>query len=414
MIRRATIFLAWSGCLAVLAPVPAAALDGNIAGLDVNLSGLAEFRLVAPSRQTSHTDGGFGKTRWGQERGFPIIPDFGPLVLRGSAGITPELRFVSNLRVDPAQKTAVDIIDAYIRYRPISTSRWRWTVKAGAFFPPISLENTGIGWTPEWTLSPSAIDSWIGQELRILGGEVALEWRGDVDRIEIAAAAFGWNEPAGAAIDGYGWSFSPHPVGLLGHVRLPNIDDPLGPRVYSYQFRQFDHSIGWYTGLAWDRADIGRIALLRYDNQGDPNAHDATEFGWRTMFWSLGFSTEIGPVTVLAQGMLGSTTISTAIDATSRTDFWSYYVLAGIERGPWRFAVRFDQFATRETTGTGGIAGDERGIAGTAAVTWKLRPGMSLTGEVLVVDSTRAQRVILGKSPHATELQAQVALRVWF
>ena len=393
--------------LTALSPAPAAAVD-------VNLSGLAEFRFVAPSRESGHTAGGLGKTSWGQERGFPVVPDFGPLILRGSIGFTPDLRFVTNLRVDPKQKTAVDMLDAYIRYRPVSTSRWRWTLRAGAFFPPISLENTGIGWTPEWTLTPSAINSWVGQELRVLGGEATLEWRGERDRIEAVVAAYGWNEPAGAAIDGYGWSFSQHPVGLFGHVRLPNVDDPLGPRVYSYQFRQFDHSVGYYAGLAWERPDIGRVALLRYDNQGDPNAHDSTEFGWRTMFWSLALSTEIGPVTVLAQGMVGSTTISTAINETSRTDFWSYYVLAGIERGPWRFAVRFDQFAIRENVADAGIGGDERGVAATAAVTWTPRKGISLTGEVVAIESTRSQRQLLGRSPRATEIQAQVALRLWF
>src|SRR5580704_1547165 len=165
---------------------------------ELDLSGLADLRLVAPPGLTSNTNGGFGMSPWGDGRGSPIIPEFDQAVLRGSAQITPDLRAVAEIRYDPSQKTVVDLIDAYVRYRPVSTSRWRWSVRTGAFFPPVSLENTGIGWTPEWTLTPSAINAWVGEELRIIGGESTIEWRGDVDTFEFTAAAYGLNQPAGA------------------------------------------------------------------------------------------------------------------------------------------------------------------------------------------------------------------------
>ena len=117
---------------------------------DFSLSGMADLRLVAPSGQQSHFDGGFGKFRWGDGRGSPVIPDLDGAIPRGSVVTLPDLRVVVEVRYDPRQQTAIDVIDAYARYRPVSTTRWRWGVKAGAFFPPASLENTGIGWTPEW------------------------------------------------------------------------------------------------------------------------------------------------------------------------------------------------------------------------------------------------------------------------
>ncbi len=384
------------------------------AAQDVTLSGMGDFRLIAPSGQPSHFDGGLGKFRWGDGRGSPVIPDLSQALLRASAVLSPDLRAVVEIRYDPRQKTVVDLVDAYLRYRPVSTSRWRWGVKAGAFFPPGSLENTNLGWTTEWTLTPSAINSWMGEELRILGAEATVEWRGDVDRFEFVAAAYGWNEPAGAAMNSYGWAFNDRPTGLFDHLRMPNIFSAPGTASYSYEFRQFDHSIGWYAGFTWERPDIGKVTFLRYDNEGDPNARDSTEIGWRTKFWSLSASTEIGPVVILSQAMVGSTTIEPFAGFTSVTNFWSYYVLAGIERGDWRYAVRFDHFATDETTPMPGPKADEHGIAGTAAVTWTWRKGVSVTGEVMAIDYLRAQRVLTGKSPHVTELQAQLALRLSF
>ena len=326
----------------------------------------------------------------------------------------PELRVVTDIRYDPSQKTAVDVLDFYVRYRPVSTSRWRWSVKGGAFFPPISLENTMPGWGTEWTITPSAINAWAGEELRIFGGEATLEWRGDVDHIALTASVFGLNQAAGTGIASYGWTLADRPTGLLDHIRLAGGEHGLSPPQYSDPFRHFDHSAGWYGGVAWERADIGRIALLRYDNQADPAAHDAMDSGWRTEFWSLGLSSDIGPVTILSQAMVGSTVAAPLPGYKSTTRFWAWYVLAALERDQWRFALRFDQFGTREAASEEGPKGDETGVSGTVAATWSPSKHVSLVGEVLAADYSRPQRVLLGKSPHVTELQAQLALRLKF
>jgi hypothetical protein len=381
-------------------------------GLDVTLSGLADLRLVAPSGQISNVNGGFGKLPYGNGRGSPVIPELSQTVLHASVLFTPELRAVAEIRYSPMQKTAVDLLEAYVRYRPVSTSRWRWGLRGGAFFPPVSLENTGIGWTSEWTLTPSAINAWVGEELRVLGGEATMEWRGDVDNFEFTAAIYGGNEPAGAAIDSYGWTFNEPAIGLFDHVRLPNSSS--GSAAYSDEFRQFDHAIGWYAGITWDRDDLGRISLLRYDNEADPNAHDATEFGWRTRFWSLGYSTQIGPVTILAQGMVGATTIEPFAGFIDTTSFWAYYILAGVQLGDWRFAARFDQFGTTASNPAPPPKNNEHGVAITTAATWMPRKGIRVVGELVVIDYTQAQRVLIRKAPHVVETQAQLALRLSF
>jgi hypothetical protein len=128
----------------------------------------------------------------------------------------------------------------------------------------------------------------------------------------------------------------------------------------------------------------------------------------------LGASTEIGPVVILAQAMVGSTVIEPFAGGTFVTDFWAYYVLAGIQRGDWRFAVRFDQYAAAATNPFPGPKGDEHGIAGTAAVSWTPRKGIKVIGEVLSTDYTAAQRVLIGKQPHVIETQAQLVLRLSF
>ena len=411
--------------LAVLCGVACAAAraDGlRIPEINLEIEGLADLRVVVPSNEMSYLDGGLGKLRWGTSEPHPALgPQVGGMYLRGILGITPELVAVADIRADTQQQNPFDVIDAFVRWRPVSTSPWRWSVKAGAFEVPVSLENTGIGWTSEWTLTPSAINSWIGDELRTIGTEASLEWRGDVDHLQILGSAFAWNQPAGVAMAERGWTFDDHPTALFDRLRLPNIvqqqltrpGNPVARR-FALEFDQINSSPGWYAGVSWERTDLGRLALLRYDNLANPATFDR-QFAWRTKFWSLGYSTDIptplGDIVLLAQGMIGSTVI-TPRGTPSTTDFYGFYALVGLERGDWRYALRVDRFGTDEDFPKPTL--HEHGASGTAAVTWAPMKWLHVVGEVLVADYWRNQRTLEGLPPHAVETQVQVAVRLSF
>jgi hypothetical protein len=66
----------------------------------------------------------------------------------------------------------------------------------------------------------------------------------------------------------------------------------------------------------------------------DPSANDR-EFGWRTKFWSLGFSTEVGELIILAQALIGSTVIVPVPAFISTT-----YLYAGYRVGTAELALR--------------------------------------------------------------------------
>src|SRR6185295_12162247 len=143
----------------------------------------------------------------------------------------------------------VDLVEAYFKYRPVSTTPLRWSFKAGAFFPPISLENDGIGWTSPWTLTPSAINSWVGEELRTIGGEGRLEWRGAAHQLEAFGALYAANEPAGALLADRGWALHDRPTGLFDRVRIPDAMAATLRRsapFYEGPFQQLDGRVGWY------------------------------------------------------------------------------------------------------------------------------------------------------------------------
>src|SRR5438105_3699576 len=98
-------------------------LPGTAGAVDFNAAGYADFRLIVPSNQVSWQDGGLGTLRFGAENARPDLK-FAEAAIEGSAVILPELLGVATIRAGYKQHTAVDILEGYLRYRPVSTSPW--------------------------------------------------------------------------------------------------------------------------------------------------------------------------------------------------------------------------------------------------------------------------------------------------
>jgi hypothetical protein len=400
--------------LLLLAHIPAHAMDSGIDGIDAGIDGYADIRLVTPTGERSWLEGGLGKLRYGEgDANF----QFAELAAQGHVLITPELSAVVLLRVSPYQRTPVDVLESYVRYRPVSTTPWRWSVTVGAFFPPISLENTEIGWTSYWTLTPSAINSWVGDELRTIGGEGKLEWRRDSGTIALTGAALGWNDPAGVMIADRGWTLDDHPTGLFDHLRLPDATAALfgeTPPAYTPIFEEIDNRVGWYGELSWDQAGVGHFEALRYDNSGNSSDNYDGVSAWHTDFWSAGYKTQFGAFTLLAQGLTGETIITPFAHFGSVTDYDSAYVLLGWEHDNWRFAARAELFGTRERNPGPDLPLSENGHAFTAAASWLPYDWLRLTGEEIYIDSTRDERAIVGLAPNKAGTQFQLSSRFYF
>jgi hypothetical protein len=395
----------------LLCALPAPAL----AQIDYGASGYIDLRLVLPADETAWLQGGLGKTRYGKgDSDF----QFASAVGQGYVLLTPEILAVTVLRVEPEQRTLVDPLEAYIRYRPVSTSPWRWSVKGGAFFAPFSLENTELGWSSYWTITPSAINSWFGEELRTIGGEGTLDWRTEEGTLEFIAAGLGWNDPAGVIIADRGWALDDRPTGLLDHLRLPNDtlilfgEQPPGSTPI---FKEYDGNAGWYAGLSWDDASRWHLEIEHYDNEADPAAHHYGNFAWRTRFWNAGASWKLDEFTLLSQALTGDTEIDPFAGFASITDFDSAYLLLGWERGDWRVAVRGDWFRTKAHTTFGASpALSENGNALTAAVSWLPRDWVRLSGELLWLESKRDERALSGLDPEQSSAQLQLSARFYF
>jgi hypothetical protein len=382
---------------------------------DFSFNGLLDARLFAPPSDGSYLAGDLGKLRFGYDNGSTSA-QFVQAIGEGRVLITPELSASATARFDPNYGPAVDLIEAWVRYSPVPTSPWRWSVKTGAFFPPISLENDEIGWTSFWTLTPSAINSWLGSEIHVIGTEGALEWRRNGGTVTLIGALFAWNENAGELMTGRGWNLDDRVTGLFEQSRLPDASAVLfggTPPLKEHLFKQIDDWPGWYLDLSWEPEGIGGFEIMRYDNDADPKAMRGDDVAWHTSFWDFGFQKQIGKITLLSQALIGSTTIEPP-DIHLDTNFRAVYALAGLDLDEWWLAARVDWFQTRTHAPGPAALLSEDGHAATIDVSWLPRKWLRLTSEFLVSDSTRPERAVVGDAPRQIEKQFQLAARIYF
>ncbi len=383
--------------------------------LDFSYDLYGDARLVVPPSDRSYLAGGLGKLHFGDDDGSPSAHFVGAIA-EAKAQITPELLAEATGRFDPKYGPAVDLLDAWVRYRPVSTTEWLWSVKAGAFFPPISLENEEIGWTSFWTITPSATNSWLGNEIRIIGAEGTLQWRRASGTVTLIGAIFAWNENAGELISGRGWTLDDRVTGLYEKTREPDTTVILSggtPPERTHLFKQFDDNPGWYLDLSWEPENFGGFEIMRYDNNADPTATRGDDVAWHTSFWDLGFRTQLGKLTLLSQALDGATVIQPSPVFRLDTNFRSAYALLGLDMDAWWVAARVEWFQTRTHTPGPASLLSEDGHAGTLSASWQPRKWLRLTSGLLLVDSTLRERLVEGAAARQIETQFQFAVRAY-
>ena len=402
--------------LLILAALLAALSTEDADAMDFSFNAYADASLVVPPGDGSWLDGDLGKLHFGYDDGSPNV-HFVEAIGEGRVQITPELIATATARLDPNYGATVDLIESWIRYRPVSTSEWSWSIKAGAFFPPNSLENTEIGWTDFWTITPSALNSWIADEIRIIGAEGTLQWRRADGPVTLIGAIYGWNENAGEVITDHGFTMDDRATGLFEATRLPDATAAFVggvPPIKTHLFRQFDDNPGWYIDLSWEPAGIGSFEVMRYDNDANPTVTVGDDVAWHTSYWEAGFEKQFGALTLMTQGLDGTTLIEPAADFRLDTNFRAAYALLGLDLGEWWLAARADWFQTPTTYPGPSSLLSEDGHAGTVSASYQPLRWMRLTGEFILCDSTRDERTLDGEAPRQIEKQFQLALRLYY
>jgi hypothetical protein len=392
-----------SGTLAVLAAL--VALSGATASQATQWELDVDARLLSSDGGKPFIDGGLGATRFGSDQS-------GLRLGRARFAVSQNLGEIWTLRLDASSwadhdRIPVGLTEGYLQFRPYPVSGYRLRVKAGAFHAPISLENRSSGWESPYTLSYSAINSWLGEELRTLGVETQLDWLGTRAGhgfdFGLTGGVFGWNDPAGVAVAAGGFTLTDRQTLLGGRMGRPGV----APLFAAEPFREIDGRAGAYAGVEARYLDRVVLRFLRYDNNADPAARDAVAhvMAWRTRFDSAGLRVEgQNGWTAILQWLDGETDIEPH-SVTLKWPFRAHFALLSKRLGSHLLSVRYDGFAVESE-------GLQKGHAWTAAYVYQSGPRWRYTLEWLHVLSNSYNRAeYLGSAPLATQTQLQLAIR---
>jgi hypothetical protein len=378
--------------------------------LDLSL----DMRAVSSDATPSRGVGGLGTLRYDQDhQGLRL----GYLRLGYRADLAPSLRVtVEAVSYGDHDVNVLDLTEAYGEWRSLPAGGWRSRVKLGAFYPEISMENRMRGWRSPYTLSYSAINTWVGEELRTIGGEYSIDWlglsQGRNFEVSSSVAAYGWNDPTGTVLATRGWGLGDRQGTLFG--RFANRGRPLGGRTVFYD--ELDQRAGYYASTTLRYRGLLELRALHYDNRARlgveaPKIADAT---WLTHFEALGARwTPTRQLTVIAQWLHGRT----FEDAAPNNNDWSYaseFLLASWKQSAWRYSLRYDRYSVQQTRSTFEYLPfllDQGGHAWTASLDRELGEHWHVTLEGIQSDSHNVLRSFLGQPQQLRERQLQLAIR---
>jgi hypothetical protein len=403
--------------LAGLLALPCASAAGAEPALPGGFSATVDLRVAAADGEASWTDGGFGKLRFGggADGDYRLKPRLAEGVLVWQPRLGWALSGTVVAAAQRGQEHAVDLVEAFATWKPMPRGGTRVSVRAGLMWPPVSLEHEGAAWTVADMITPSAVNSWIGEEVKVVGAEATVS-RGT---LSATAAVFGFNDTAGTLLAFRGWALHDLKATAFGHQTLPPLNAFLAGGVQApatLPSVELDDRPGFYGKLAWRPAPAVALEAFYYDNRANPEAvSPALQWGWRTRFVDVGARVQLAEHTrLLAQAMTGSTRMGydEGYGIWVHTRFRAAYARLSQQVGRATLSGRIDLFGTTDRGSETGPQESEDGWAATGAAAYRVSPHVQLLVEALRVDSRRGARLRLGLDPRQVQNQLQAALRL--
>jgi hypothetical protein len=352
----------------------------------VRLRALLDVRAVYAGPEPSWTDGGPGRTRFGGRStasGFERDTDLvlAQFALELSASLPWGIRAQAQANVQPDIADSYEpwLVEAFLRKEWAHQSSG-WGLQTGLMNTPFSLEHTGPAWSPEYTLSASALNTWLWEELSLAGleGEWWYEPNEGVKVSLIAGAGYGPDQ-LGRLLALRGWTMGDGLSGINSDLQLPN-----GTRTDI--FDEMDHRPAAYTSMTFsDAGGRGSLKLGYFDNMGDQQ----TAGVWHTRLASVGATFNPLPrLDVIVQYLRGKALIG---DRTNDSSLRAFYAMLSAHHRGHRVSIRYDEFRIHDLDGGNNTAEHGDAMTVSYAFEWGLRQRVAL--EYIRLQNDRAARL---------------------
>ena len=234
---------------------------------------------------------------------------------------------------DDSRRGTAGIAEGYLEFN-LHRPRQRLRVRGGAFFLPTSRENVDALWENPYAITSSALNSWLGEELRPIGIDASY-FRG---RGFVGATLFRGNDTLGALPAVRGWTLDDHWT-LLGEWI------PVDEADFTSVSAENDGRLGWSARGGWSGENLF-VQVTHFDNRSDGLDYGPL-FNWGTRFsiasaeytrddWTVAAETGWGPTFLVVQGN------------TFTNDLRASHLLVSRRWGRARGTVRVEAFSVDE------------------------------------------------------------------
>jgi hypothetical protein len=274
---------------------------------------------------------------------------------RPSPFLGAHLHLLARNQEDGSRRGRVGVVEGFLEEN-LNVGDDRLHLMEGAFFLPTSHENVDSLWESPYTISSSALNSWLGEELRPVGVDGSYTHRLQrAGALTAGATVFVGNDTFGALPIDRGWTLDDDWALLGQHIPVN-----AARTTFTSVSAETDHRLGWSARAKWNN-DNGSLQLTHLDNRAD-----ALKYGelhnWATRFNIVGGDYTWHDWTAAAETGWGTTAIQGA-RARFSFDIRSSYLLLSRKVANLRATIRADAFES----------GANHDHAFTAALFWEPR-----------------------------------------
>ncbi|HUR80416.1 MAG TPA: hypothetical protein VM733_06600 [Thermoanaerobaculia bacterium] len=249
---------------------------------------------------------------------------------RPSMTLGAHVHLLGRTNSDGSRRGHAGVVEAWLDQK-LERGEHRFRFMEGAFFLPGTRENVDALWESPYTISSSALTSWLGEELRPIGVDASYTLR---RRWTIGATAFRGNDTFGSLPAVRGWRRHDRWTLLGEHV-------PVNPEYYTSVSAENDGRIGW-SARGRFQTDRTTLQAIHIDNRSD-----ALEYGelanWLTRFDIASFDFTSGDWIFISEGGYGYTDIEVE-GVRYRTKLRTAYVMASRRLGNARASLRAETY----------------------------------------------------------------------
>ncbi|MBF0349399.1 MAG: hypothetical protein HQM11_00115 [SAR324 cluster bacterium] len=407
------------------APTAATVLPDSV---NMIWSGLFDMRAVSTGKAIPWQKGGTNLTRYGGidtdhdgtgDRGsleFQVSQASLVAEVLVSGKVGAHLQFNYDDPYDGSQSNGrLGVAEGYLLYERNPGEHQQLKVRMGRLFPPISLEHPGTAWSTRYSITPSALNTWVGEELKPAAVEMA--WRYDYapySHLDITLAPFSGNDPAGEILSWRGWALHDYQSTVGGRLKFySETPATISPQnQWGEPFKEMDGRLGVYGKIGWTPSAQWHFNSFYFNSLSDPKIKDTkNEYSWQTEFTVVSFQLQpVLSLTLLGQAASGNTFMGNPENPGVDNDFNTWYLMASYDYEAHRITLRHDSFAVKDLDSYPYDDNNSEGTANTVAYFFRAGEFYQVGLEYLNIQSERYLSPDLTQDPEDTLYQLMLRM----